>query len=512
MTFKDEEYDVQVQVSSDGGDAPRLHVTVERLSDGAAWRASFTAACALPSAILLLGAPTLTPCVAPRRADLEEMTAKSGSLKRLAVLASMLRAALRGESATVSLDLLTGADLEALKSRRKTGGGAPAPSAEALWAARASAEGKRYLIVTYAAEFDRVHYPLPLPPADARRRTSLRGGSGTPGESGGALRAENAALRAELAAARRGSTPQPRISASRPRETGGSAAARLEATEAELERLAAAHAALRSRSAAEVAALSAELATRREAERSWRLKARDLRAEVESLQRRLRATEARVGLRGGASSANFTYSRPGSRPSSTGPPSRPLSPYVSPYSASAYAASSRGASPAPSPRRTPARPPPPPRPRSAGPGAPSPLPQRPPFLAGGSRTGSPAPAGWRSPAAPASPRWRPGGAPAPGFSPGRSLPRAESPGAALRDVKARLAAFNRGASGGAATAGRAPSPSATRRAPSPAAGRRPATAGASAEDASAQAIAEIDARLHALQDFLRAAKTGSAAA
>ena len=45
---------------------------------------------------------------------------------------------------------------EALKNKRAGGGGA----------AKAGATGhtnnKRYLILTYAAEYDRVHYPLPL--------------------------------------------------------------------------------------------------------------------------------------------------------------------------------------------------------------------------------------------------------------------------------------------------------------------------------------------------------------
>ena len=49
MTFKDEDFNVQVQVCADGGDAPRLHVTVERASDGATWHAAFTASCALPA-------------------------------------------------------------------------------------------------------------------------------------------------------------------------------------------------------------------------------------------------------------------------------------------------------------------------------------------------------------------------------------------------------------------------------------------------------------------------------
>jgi coiled-coil domain-containing protein 61 len=434
------------------------------------------------------------------RADLEVMSAKSGNFKKLAVFGAMLRAALRGGSSTVSLDLLTSADLEALKSRRGGRGGAgdAAPgaassAAAALAHARASAAGKRYLILTYAAEFDRVHYPLPLLPCEARAvRVPPAASAGTEAALA-QLRVENAALRAELASQR----------AATPRRSGGGSAlgasapgsftreselgARLEAAEGELEALGAAHAALRSRAAAESAALTAELAARREGERAWRLKARDLRAEVDGLTRRLRATEARVGLRGAAASANFTYARPGSRPSSASGGSRPASPYA-PSSAmssprgggggagAAGGPASRSREPSPSHRRPPSRPPsrPTSRPRGAAEpvgrgGSPSASASlggrfdatayaaernerlaaaaalRASFGSTASRAGSPGPAsraaspgGWRSPAqAPASPRWHGGGAAA--------SPRAESPSAALRDVKARLAVFTRGA-------------------------------------------------------------------
>jgi coiled-coil domain-containing protein 61 len=426
------------------------------------------------------------------------MSAKSGNFKKLAVFSAMLRAALRGGSSTVSLDLLTSADLEALKSRRGGRGGAgdaapsAAASAAALAHARASAAGKRYLILTYAAEFDRVHYPLPLLPCEARAvRVPLAAASGSADAALAQLRAENATLRAELASQR----------AATPRRSGGGSAlgaaaftreselgARLEAAEAELEALGAAHASLRSRAAAESAALTAELAARREGERAWRLKARDLRAEVDGLTRRLRATEARVGLRGAAASANFTYARPGSRPSSTSGGSRPASPYA-PSSAmssprggggggagAAGGLASRSREPSPSHRRPPSRPPS--RPTSRPRGAAEPVGRgvspsasaslggrfdatayaaernerlaaaaalRASFGSTASRAGSPGPAsraaspsGWRSPAqAPASPRWHGGGAAA--------SPRAESPSAALRDVKARLAVFTRGA-------------------------------------------------------------------
>ncbi|KAG2492361.1 hypothetical protein HYH03_009309 [Edaphochlamys debaryana] len=66
----------------------------------------------------------------------------------------MLLSALKQASDSVFVDLLTYQDLEVLKSR-KAGGQAAPPRSQAP-------NNKRYLIMTYAAEFDRVHYPLPL--------------------------------------------------------------------------------------------------------------------------------------------------------------------------------------------------------------------------------------------------------------------------------------------------------------------------------------------------------------
>ena len=57
------------------------------------------------------------------------------------------------------VDLLTYQDLEALKSRRAGAAAAPPPQQQQQQGVSSS---KRYLILTYAAEFDRVHYPLPL--------------------------------------------------------------------------------------------------------------------------------------------------------------------------------------------------------------------------------------------------------------------------------------------------------------------------------------------------------------
>ena len=96
-------------------------------------------------------------------AYLEGITHKTGSFKRFPVLHSMLISAMRGDADSVSLDLLTFADLEAIKHR----GRPPSSSAAPHDARSAAGSNKRYLILTYAAEFDRVHYPLPLGAVEA---------------------------------------------------------------------------------------------------------------------------------------------------------------------------------------------------------------------------------------------------------------------------------------------------------------------------------------------------------
>ena len=160
-------------------------------------------------------------------ADVEEITARTGNYKKFAVFARMLLAALRRDSNAVAVDLLTYADLEALRARRAGGadqtlnpaqnpGGAPAAAPDraadcggGAHGGEAAAQGganpgrnpdggapagapgganKRYLIMTYAAEYDRVHYPLPLA-FEARPDPE-------------SLRSTIAGLRAELDAAR----------------------------------------------------------------------------------------------------------------------------------------------------------------------------------------------------------------------------------------------------------------------------------------------------------------------
>ncbi len=74
----------------------------------------------------------------------------------------MLASAARQQSDSVFIDLLTYSDLEALKARKASTAAAPGQQQQQQQARQSAANSKRYLILTYCAEFDRVHYPLPL--------------------------------------------------------------------------------------------------------------------------------------------------------------------------------------------------------------------------------------------------------------------------------------------------------------------------------------------------------------
>lgn len=135
-----------VSVSSFNGDM--LSIEVEQKQEGLRWRGDFTSR------------------------YIEDITTKTGNFKKFGVFHKMLVAAVVEESESVFIDLLTYADLEALKNKRQ-GGAAPARTTSA------KQNNKRYLILTYAAEYDRVHYPLPLlfedqPSVDALNATVAR--------------------------------------------------------------------------------------------------------------------------------------------------------------------------------------------------------------------------------------------------------------------------------------------------------------------------------------------------
>ena len=85
----------------------------------------------------------------------------------------MLISAFSKESDSVYVDLLTYNDLEMLKAR-KTSSTNLSSSTNSLSSATNRSILKRYVILTYAGEFDRVHFPLPLAQEDAPTIDSLK--------------------------------------------------------------------------------------------------------------------------------------------------------------------------------------------------------------------------------------------------------------------------------------------------------------------------------------------------
>lgn len=88
---------------------------------------------------------------------IEDLTHKTGNFKQFNIFCNMLESALTQSSESVTLDLLTYTDLESLRNRKMGGRAGPLPSRSS------QLNSKRYLILIYSVEFDRIHYPLPLP-------------------------------------------------------------------------------------------------------------------------------------------------------------------------------------------------------------------------------------------------------------------------------------------------------------------------------------------------------------
>lgn len=96
---------------------------------------------------------------------IEELTRKTGSAKTFPVFTRMLQTAVQGRSSSVVLELHTFEDLQQLRNQKI---GLPHPKGQyhglngAQLPESNPLKSKRYLLMTYSSEFDRVHYPLPL--------------------------------------------------------------------------------------------------------------------------------------------------------------------------------------------------------------------------------------------------------------------------------------------------------------------------------------------------------------
>eukprot|EP00775_Hariotina_reticulata_P002480 gene2480-2784_t len=186
----------------------------------------------------------------------EDITSKTGNFKKFAVFVRMLQSAVLQQSDSVYIDLLTYQDLEILKAKKQSNASAAGAQQQL------PASTKRYLILTYASEFDRVHYPLPLlqeDPPDAQHLISGPDGS------------DAAVL-----------------------------VSRLEVAQAELDKERAAHRRELRRKARELQELQEELSRSRDATRDLRLRVKALEQELEAAQR-LRETAAAAAAHRGSS-------------------------------------------------------------------------------------------------------------------------------------------------------------------------------------------------------------------
>ena len=89
----------------------------------------------------------------------------------------MLLSSLSKESDCVYVDLLTYNDLEQMKARKSglsTSNSTAGLTATSTTSVNTRNATKRYLILTYSGEFDRVHYPLPLNQEDSPNVTTLQ--------------------------------------------------------------------------------------------------------------------------------------------------------------------------------------------------------------------------------------------------------------------------------------------------------------------------------------------------
>jgi coiled-coil domain-containing protein 61 len=94
---------------------------------------------------------------------IEDLTRKTGNYKSFQIFVNMLKTALKKESNTVSIDILTYADLEALRAKKSSSNNNNNYNQNNVSSVSSNlTSNKRFLILTYNVEFDRINYPLQL--------------------------------------------------------------------------------------------------------------------------------------------------------------------------------------------------------------------------------------------------------------------------------------------------------------------------------------------------------------
>lgn len=99
----------------------------------------------------------------------EEITAKAKNPKQFSVFVKMIVSAAKRESQEVVIDLLSQNDLELLKQKKTMEKAQSLPIQGSD-----NPRQKKYLILTLRGEYDKTHYPLPLPFLDDPDITTVR--------------------------------------------------------------------------------------------------------------------------------------------------------------------------------------------------------------------------------------------------------------------------------------------------------------------------------------------------
>ncbi|XP_018324333.1 coiled-coil domain-containing protein 61 isoform X2 [Agrilus planipennis] len=87
---------------------------------------------------------------------IENLTHKTGNYKQFDIFVTMIKSGLLKTSSSISLNLLTLEDLEAMRIKRLRS------HLTCTHSTTCENQNRRYLIITYTVEFDRIHYPIPL--------------------------------------------------------------------------------------------------------------------------------------------------------------------------------------------------------------------------------------------------------------------------------------------------------------------------------------------------------------
>lgn len=127
MSFHGIDYIIKISTRDDV-----LYIEIEQKDSGNIWKNSFTAN------------------------YIEEISQKTGNFKKFPVFVKMLLSSVIKSSDAVFLDILTYQDLEMLKARKQKANTSMTTNPEKM------KNNKRYMILTYSVEYDKVHYPLPL--------------------------------------------------------------------------------------------------------------------------------------------------------------------------------------------------------------------------------------------------------------------------------------------------------------------------------------------------------------